>query len=317
MKRIVFLGLVVFGILSIAALSVSLFLLVNLDSLGRGRTDSAPPKYLFAFYIPRTESRYFQDIIKGAELAAKEYQAVLLYHSVDPLDNEIQQAPFLEVNGFVICPNTEDPVIISKIGQIQNKKNHVIVINHSVRTDKPAPFIGFNNFDVGKKMAHIVKQAEQTISHIAIVYSQKNPGIYADRELVELGIRTELQVQGLVTLERFETSLNPLDAEALIDRLIKEYPQVQQVIFTDSSDTIAAAQALIDMNAVGSIQLVGFGNDQTIREYIRKGVIAASVVIHPEKVGYQAVKSLVELVTVGFTSATVDTGVEILEKSSL
>ena len=317
MKRIVFIGLALFGILSLTALSVSLFLLVHLDSLDRGRTASVPPKYLFAFYLPRTESRYFKEIINGAELAANEFEAVLLYHSVDPKDNEIQQAPFLEVNGYVICPNTEDPAIIAKIGQIQNKNNHIIVINHSVRTDKPAPFIGFNNYDVGKKIAHIVKQPEQTINYIAIVYSQKNPGIFADRELVELGIRTELQVHGDFILERFETSLNPLDAEALIDRLIKEYPQVQQVIFTDSSDTIAAAQALIDMNAVGRIQLVGFGNDQIIREYIRKGVITASVVIHPEKIGYQAVKSLVELVTVGFTSATVDTGVEILEKNSL
>jgi ribose transport system substrate-binding protein len=141
--------------------------------------------------------------------------------------------------------------------------------------------------------------------------------MFADRELIELGMKNELQESGQFYLERFETSLNPLDAEALIYRIIKQNPEINYVIFTDSNDTIAAAQALIDMNMVGRIQLIGFGNEQSIREYIRKGVISASVVINPEKIGYQAVKSLIELSQSGFTSAAVDTGVEIVEKDTL
>ncbi|NMB65058.1 MAG: sugar ABC transporter substrate-binding protein, partial [Spirochaetes bacterium] len=52
-------------------------------------------------------------------------------------------------------------------------------------------------------------------------------------------------------------------------------------------------------------------------DYIRKGVLTASILISPDKIGYQAVKSLVELADSGFTSAAVDTGIEIIEKDTL
>ena len=317
MKRWIIFGLSAFGLFSLASLSISMYLMVHLDSLGSTGSDAPPPKYLFAFYLPPTSSRYFQDIRNGAEIAAKERHVVLLFHSIDPKDNEIQQAAVSDFNGYIFCPYNEDPVFISQLNRLQNHKNPSVIINHTIRTDRPLPFIGPNNYDVGRKMAQIVKQTEQSIRHIAIVYSQKNPGIFADRELIELGIKNVLQEPDLFLLERFETSLNPLDAEALIYRIIKMYPEIRYVIFTDANDTVAAAQALIDMNEVGRVQLVGFGNDQSIRDYIRKGVIAASVVINPEKIGYQAVTSLFELVDTGFTSSTVDTGVEILEKDSL
>lgn len=317
MKRNLFAGLAVFGFLSLAALSISIYLMVHLDSLGKANQSSVPPRYIFAFYLPVNSSKYFLDIRKGAEQAAKEQHVVLTFHSVDPKDNEIQQAVFTDVQGYVFCPYNEDPILILQIERIQKKRQPFIIINHTIRTDKPIQFIGANNYDVGKKMAQIIKKIGLSVTHIGIVYSQKNPGMFADRELIELGMKNELQESGQFYLERFETSLNPLDAEALIYRIIKQNPEINYVIFTDSNDTIAAAQALIDMNMVGRIQLIGFGNEQSIREYIRKGVISASVVINPEKIGYQAVKSLIELSQSGFTSAAVDTGVEIVEKDTL
>lgn len=310
-------GLSLFGIVSIVALSISIFLMVNLDSLGTSQYDSAPPKYLFAFYVPPASSKYFHEIKKGAELAAKEYEVVLSFHSIDPKDNEIQHAAISDFNGYIFFPYNEDSALISQVVKIQNSKRPLIIINHTVKTEKPVPFIGSNNYDVGKKMAHLIKKTENSHHHLAIVYSKKNPWIFADRELVELGIRNELHDAETFSLIRFETSLNPLDAEALIYKIIKSYPEINYVLFTDSNDTIAAAQALIDLNEVGRVQVVGFGNDTVIRDYIRKGVITASVVISPEEIGYQAVKSLVELVDSGFTSATVDTGIEIIEKDTL
>jgi ribose transport system substrate-binding protein len=316
-KRLIYIGLTIFGLLSLAALSISIYLMINLDSLGTKNVDSATPTYLFAFYVPPTSSRYFLEIKKGAELAAKEYNVMLSFHSIDPKDNEIQQAGISDYNGYIFCPYNEETTLISQVVKIQSAKRPVIVINHSLKTEKPVPFIGANNYDIGKKMAHVIKKNEKTVRQIAIVYSQKNPWIYADRELIELGIQNELQDTASYSLLRFETSLNPLDAEALIYKIIKFYPDINYVLFTDLNDTIAAAQALIDINEVGRVQLVGFGNDKVIKDYIRKGVITASILISPDKIGYQAVKSLVELADSGFTSAAVDTGIEIIEKDTL
>jgi len=84
------------------------------------------------------------------------------------------------------------------------------------------------------------------------------------------------------------------------------------VIFTDANDTIAAAQVLIDMNLVGRVALVGFGDDPGILGFIRKGVVGGSIAVAPGHIGYEAVRSLAALVTTGYTTGSLDTGITII-----
>jgi ribose transport system substrate-binding protein len=95
-------------------------------------------------------------------------------------------------------------------------------------------------------------------------------------------------------------------------RLSREYPSINILIFTDARDTIAAAQALIDMNLVGKIRIIGFGDEEAIFDFVQKGVIEATIVINPEKIGYEAIRSLYELKSGGYTSTSVDTGIELV-----
>jgi ribose transport system substrate-binding protein len=63
---------------------------------------------------------------------------------------------------------------------------------------------------------------------------------------------------------------------------------------------------------VGQIQIIGFGDDPGVIEILRKRIISASVVINPERIGYEAVRSLAALRTTGYTSASIDTGIDII-----
>jgi len=74
---------------------------------------------------------------------------------------------------------------------------------------------------------------------------------------------------------------------------------------------------LIDMNLVGRVQLVGFGSDPLIQGFIRKGIIAGSITVAPDRIGYSAIRALIDLKTGGYTSTSVDTGVAILDMDSL
>jgi len=152
-----------FGLLSLAALSISIYLMIHLDSLGNSRPDALLPKYLFAFYVPPASSRYFLEIKKGAELAAKESNVMLLFHSIDPKDNEVQHAAISDYNGYIFCPYNEETTIISQVVKIQKVNKPIIVINHNLKTEKPVPFIGTNNYNVGKKMAQVVKKNEKMV----------------------------------------------------------------------------------------------------------------------------------------------------------
>jgi ribose transport system substrate-binding protein len=138
-----------------------------------------------------------------------------------------------------------------------------------------------------------------------------------------MGIIAALGGRLAAPIAGFKTNLNPLDAEALLSRLFRGgNPSAQgsdfnTIIFTDANDTIAAAQTLIDMNLVGRVQGIGFGSDPGVQENIRKGIIACSLYTNPERIGYEAVRSLAALRLTGYTSTSIDTGIEIIDSGSL
>lgn len=316
MKALIRIGIVVFGVLALISFYLSLTQVRRLHVEGSG-PNAVPLSYHFSIYLPEERDSFFNQVVAGAERAAGEFGVAISIHSISPLKNELEMAPYTGVDGSVVCPYMEDAEARRQLSRFSQRNIPVVLINHNVPNDQPWPFIGTNNFDVGRKMAAIARRAAGPGFRAAIVYSDKSPGIYAERELVEMGLSSASEARPTLPLKRLKTSRNPLDAEEAIYRLLRAEPDINVIIFTDSNDTVAAAQVVVDMNLVGRVQLVGFGSDPGIRDFIRKGVIAGSIVVHPERIGYQAIKSLTELRSSGYTSTSVDTGVDILDGGSL
>jgi ribose transport system substrate-binding protein len=315
-KILIRVGIVLFALLSALALSMSLTLVRRLYI--QGSEPAGPgPKYHFALYLPENRDSFFLRIIQGAERAAEEAGVVLTFHSIDPDKNELAMASYSGVDGVVVCPYIDDRLARRQLEKLTAKKIPLVLINHNIPNDQPWPYIGTNSFDIGRRMGSVVARIAPTSLRLAVVYSDKSPGILGEKELVEMGITTVLEGRLAAPIAGLRTGLNPLDAEELIYRLFRTDTRINTVVFTDSADTIAAAQALIDMNLVGRVQLIGFGKEPAILEYIRKGIVAGSIAVNPERIGYEAIRSLMELRTTGYTSTSVDTGVDIVDGSSL
>jgi ribose transport system substrate-binding protein len=309
-------GIICFGILSLAAFLISLYLARRLyiRSLDENRDALA---YHFSLYLPDNRNSFFTGIIRGAERAAGELNAAISVHSIDPVKHELEMASYTGADGVIVCPYMDDALARRQLEKLGGRQIPVVLINHNVPHDQPWPFIGTNNFDVGRRIGMIADAISGDPIHLVMVYSDKAPGMYGERELVEMGITAALQDRLQGPIVELRTKLNPLDAEELLYRLFRTNPDSNIIVFTDANDTIAAAQTLIDMNLVGRVQVIGFGDDPGIKENIRKGVIASSIVINPERIGYEAVRSLTALRTTGYTSGSINTGIEIIDGGSL
>jgi ribose transport system substrate-binding protein len=310
-------GIICFSLLSLGAFLGSFYLVRNLYIQSFQPSGGAAPSvsYHFSLYLPDNRNSFFTGIINGAERAALELDAAVSVHSIDPVKNELEMASYTGVDGVIVCPYLEDSLArrqLDKLGQIP-----VVIINHNIPNDQPWPFIGVNNFDVGRRIGMLSGNTGDAPIRLAVVYSDKAPGIYGERELLEMGITAALGSRLAAPITGFRTNLNPLDAEELLYQLFRSNPDINTIVFTDSNDTIAAAQALVDMNLVGRVQVIGFGADPAIEENIRKGVIASSIVINPERIGYEAVRSLAALRRTGYTAASIDTGIKIISGDTL
>ncbi len=315
MKMFFRIGIICFGVLSVAAFLVSLFLIQDMR-IQNPEDDALSLQYHVALYLPDNQNSFFADVIRGAERAAAELNVSISLHSIDPAKNELEMASYTGIDGALVCPYLDDALARRQLEKLNAEQIPVVLINHNVVNEQPWPFIGTNNFDIGRRMGIIARNINDEIRPV-LVFSDKSPGIYSERELVEMGFTASLGTVLASPIMTMKTTLNPLDAEEIIHGLFRSASRINTVIFTDSSDTIAAAHALINMNLVGQVQIIGFGNDPVILENIRKGIIAASIVINPERMGYEALRSLISLRSSGYTSASIDTGITIIDRNRL
>jgi len=319
MKRFLYLGLALTGLLSLMAFSVSLYRSFRLYILAPAPATTLV--YHFSLYIPDNRNSFFEGIIQGAQQAAAELDSAISIHSIDPARNELEVAAYTGVDGVIISPYLDDTLARQQLEMLKEHQIPAVLINHNLTSEQPWPFIGINNFELGRRIGLVLPETPEKI-RIAVVYSDKAPGIYTERELVEMGISASLGDRLAGPIVRYRTNLSPLDAEALLLRIFRDPGMgsenfraqdelaINTIVFTDPDDTIAAAQTLVDMNLVGKIQIIGFGADPGVVESLRKGIISASVVINPQRIGYEAVRSLAALRTSGYTSASIDTGIE-------
>lgn len=314
MKPYIKVGLIIAVILAVLSFAMSVSLVRDLLREVPLDSGSESLKYHFALYIPSNQTSFFGGISAGAQKAARENNAALTVHPIDVQGTELRMASYTGVDGIVVCPNLDDAVTLQKLEKLRADSIPLVLINHNIQADQPWPFIGTNNFDLGKKAGALVNLTGVPEVHLAVVYSEKNPAIFAERELVEMGISGVLGAKLDSPITSQKTDMNPRDAEKIVYQLVRSRPALTTIVFTDNNDTIAGTQALIDLNLVGRVQIIGFGSDAQIDEYIQKGIISASLVVNPELIGYQAVESLVELCASGYTSTSVDTGIDILTR---
>lgn len=302
-----------FGIVFIVTLVMSVSSIVSLFRTPLHSSGDEPGlEYHFAVFLPDTSSQFFAQVAEGAREAALAERAALSFHPIGEGEADFELARFTGVDGVIVYPHLEETAARAILEELNTEDIPVVLIEHSLSDDSPWPFVGTNNFDLGRKIGELISVPADRAGRIAVVYSDKSPAIKAEKELLEMGIVSALGGRLTAPISRKETGLNPLHGEELAYEILRGEPEITSIVFTDVNDTLAAAQVLIDLNLVGTVRIIGFGTEPPIPDYIEKGILAGSIVVNPRKVGSSAVKVLAGLARDGYSSDFVDTGVEIL-----
>ncbi|ORC35039.1 sugar ABC transporter substrate-binding protein [Marispirochaeta aestuarii] len=309
--------LFIFSSLFIISFILSINAIVDLSSLTSGSEETETADYHFAFFLPREFYSFFRSVASGAQEAAEEMDCALSFHTIGNDSLDLEMARFSGIDGVVLYPSINEEEARRILDEFDDSGISVVLIEHTLSDSSPWPFVGTNNFDIGKKIGNLIKSRSGSPLQIAVVYSMKSPGIYAEKDLVGLGITSTLGPLLETPLESRITNLNPLDAEELTYEMLLNEPWISTIVFTDTSDTLAATQVLIDMNMVGTVRLIGFGTEDAILDYVEKGILEATIATNPWDIGYNAVKVLVKQQSEGHMPGYVDTGVEIVTERNV
>ncbi len=295
-------------ICSVVLLVIFIFSLAQVVTISDTLTVSSPEcAYHIALYLPDVKQTLFADILKGAQQFCNENNIALSVHTASETDDTLFAAPYIGADGIVIYSASEARETAEIIDTILSRQIPLVLIGHGIPTNNPYCSIGVNNFELGRSIAEYATTLEQSLRP-AIVYSEKSPGMYLERELLEMGFNSgaDIYLDQPVITER--TSLNSLDAEESVLRLLEDHPDINMIFFTNSDDTLSAAKMMVDFNMVGRIHTIGFSGSAEISEYLEKGILDAVVVVDGYTQGYRAMESVYDICRYGNTTSFVNTG---------
>ena len=299
-----------FGAIFILLLILSFRLMLSASSVTSGDAEDLRA-FHYAFYLPESDSSFFKQLKNGALDATDALDCAVSFHLMDEDNSSFEFATYSGVDGLAVYLYREDEEILKTLSMIADSGTPIVQIERSVDLDDNTFFIGTNSFETGKAMGTLASRLEEDALNLALIYSEKNPGLLYAENLIEMGLKSVLDDRA-ASMKTYTTSLNPLDAEKYTYDLLRNNPETDLILLTDPNDTLVTVQAIIDMNLVGRISIIGFGENEEIQEYIEKKIIMGTIVRNPYRIGYSTVMALVEISTNGYTSAYVDTGINVI-----
>lgn len=294
------------------ALTRSITTMASLTEAVAVRSGSGGARALHvAVFLPEQDTIFFQELRRGVRSVADDYDIAITFHPIGSDAPEFRHARYSGIDGAIIYPYLPETEMLLRLEELDEAGIPVVLIEQDVADDWPWTFVGTNNFEMGRRIgARLAERTEH--EQIVVVYSDKSPAVAAEKELIELGMTTTMGERLGAPISRRQTGLNPLDAEALTYQLLRSGSGISALVFTDTDDTLAALQAIINLNLVGEVQVVGFGVTDAIMDYLDRGVLNATIAVNPQRVGIESVRVLSELIQTGNAPGYVDTGVEVI-----
>lgn len=94
---------------------------------------------------------------------------------------------------------------------------------------------------------------------------------------------------------RYTTGGSSEDALRQADDLLTAYPEIKGLVAVASTTVPGVAQAVENAGLTGQVAVIGYGSPNTVRPYIKSGVMAESILWDPEALGYLNVWAGIQL----------------------
>jgi len=106
-------------------------------------------------------------------------------------------------------------------------------------------------------------------------------------------------------------------ARAAVENILTAHPDLDGMFCSSEPSSVGAALAVKARNAAGRVKLVAFDSSESMIDGLRDGTISAMVVQDPFKMGYEAVKTLVDKLNGKTPPRRIDLNARVVQKADL
>ncbi len=325
MKKVLVIGaiLLLCAFVFLIGYSIDYFQLNLLEANSLLKESTNKPEYHFIVIAQNTDDSYWKAVKEGCLDAARVSNAAVEFNgprftNMDEQVKYLKMAIASRVDGIVTHVLDEE-VFTPLIDEAADAGIPVITIETDAKNSKRKAFVGTNTYNLGSESGKLVLESTGEKANIGmIINSFTGASENVPQNLRVAGFKAALKNAPDAIIRTIQTSGTGLfSAEEVTRQILYDYPEVDTIICTTAKDTISAAQIIVDLNKVGQVTIIGYGDTPEILRYIEKGVIYGAVAANPYEMGYQSISSLIEFKKKLMTSSYVDTGAKVVTSSNL
>ena len=275
--------------------------------------------------IPKgTTHVFWKSVEAGAKQAGEEFGAEILWKG--PLkENDragqiqvVQQFVSQGVDGIVLAP-LDRKALLTPVQSATAKKIPVVIFDSALDGDAGKDFaslVATNNATGGTLGGDELARLLGKRGKVVLLRYQVGSASTDEREKGFLdAIKKNAEIT--VTSENRYAGATAGEAKAQALNMIDEIRAASGVFCPNESSTLGMLLALQQVGLAGKVKFVGFDASPPLIEALKKGEIDALVVQNPRRMGYLAVKTLVQVRKGEKVEPNIDTGCALVTKANL
>jgi ribose transport system substrate-binding protein len=278
--------------------------------------------------IPKgTTHEFWKSVHAGAEKAAQELGVNVIWKGPLREDDREDQTQVVEnfinmrVRGIVLAP-LDDAALVPVVTDAVRAGIPVIAFDSQIKTDQIVSFVATDNHRGGQLAGDTMAKLLGGKGKVMMLRYAEGSASTAEREkgfldaiaaVPGIEVVSSNQYGGVTTESAFKVSENLLTAHKGPGGALT----VQGIFCPNESTAFGMLRALEDDGLAGKVAFVGFDSSPKLVDALAKGHLDATVVQDPIKMGYLAVKAMVDHLQSRPVERRIDTGATLITRENM
>lgn len=279
-------------------------------------------KKLTVAVIPKGLTHVFWQSVKaGAEKAGGEMNVEIKWDGPQKESDTAGQIAVVEnsitakVDGILLAP-LDKAALVGVIKKAKEANIPLTIFDSAADTQDYVSFVATDNKKGGEMAAERMGQLLGGKGKVALIPVFPNSASTGDRES---GFEETIKAKfpGITVVRSNYGNSDRVQSLKVTEDVLSANPDIVGIFGPNESSTVGALQACKTRNLLGKIKLVGFDSTKALVDALTKGDIDSLVVQNPFKMGYEGVKTIVDIKAGKTPEKRIDTGVMLATKENM
>jgi len=241
---------------------------------------------------------FWQSIHAGASAAGQELGVEIEWNGPSLETEYSRQIQIIDamiarrIDALAISP-ADQVALVQVVDRAMGQGIPVTIYDSALSSTNYTSYVATNNYAAGELAARSLARMLGGKGKVAMLMHVPGSGSTLEREKAFDAVMAR-EHPGIAVVARQFGMSDRARAMAAAEDMFTAHPDLDAIFASAEPSTVGASQAIKSRRLSGKIRFVGFDSSESLVEDLRAGVITALVVQDPFKIGYEAVKTLVQ-----------------------